>query len=123
MIHLNNFKKKYSFFIKNNINKQVLRGTIAFSTTVLSIIIFSWTRLPPQLPLYYSLSWGWEQIGTPFELLGVYLLINALFLINSALSILTYESHDFFSRILLFGGSFLVSVSSFSIIKIILLIT
>lgn len=40
---------------------------IALSASFI-LLLFSWFKLPPETPLFYSLPWGEEQLASPFLL-------------------------------------------------------
>lgn len=46
------------------------------------VIILAWSRLPPQLPLFYSQPWGEDQLTTPAGLLLLPGLSFLIFFIN-----------------------------------------
>lgn len=120
---VSSFKEKYHFFMASSANRNALRIETAVFGLVVLVILFLWGRLPPQLPLYYSLPWGHEQIGTPIELLGIVLASEVLFLVNSFIAMLLFKNHPFFSRILFFGGVSIVGLMIITAAKIVLLIT
>jgi uncharacterized membrane protein len=55
---------------------------LIFSVLVLAI---SWNKLPPQVPFYYSLPWGEDQLTNPLDLwlipgsIFIVILVNFLF--------------------------------------------
>lgn len=115
--------KNFSHFIDDSINKLVFRATGAILFVLFLAVFFFWNRLPPQLPLYYSLPWGQEQIGTPLELVVVLVSAGLLFLINTALAVVLRSDQIFFSRLLFFGGTGIVILILITGIKIMLLVT
>lgn len=63
------------------------RGTataIFFWLAGLFLLVFFWSKLPPQIPLFYSLPWGEEQLASPVSVLilpgGIFLIILFNFL-------------------------------------------
>ncbi len=46
---------------------------------MLGLFAITWSLLPPEIPLYFSHSWGDSQLGTKWELLLLPLVMNILF--------------------------------------------
>lgn len=55
---------------------------LAFWIAQILVIILTWSRLPPQLPLFYSRPWGKDQLTTPAGLLLLPSLSFLVFFIN-----------------------------------------
>lgn len=112
-----------TYFMGDQINKLVFR-TIAVSIFLLLLVVFFfWSRLPPQLPLYYSLPWGIDQIGTPLELIFVLSGAGLLFLLNTLFAVVLKPSQAFFSRLLFLGGAGIVLLTVITVVQIMLLVT
>lgn len=110
-------------FARNTLHRWCLRGGFALHIVVAGLLLFVWTRLPPQLPLYYSKPWGVEQIGTPLELAAVVVSSLVLFIINTTAAALLYRHDHFLGRLLLGSACFLALLLLFSIGSIMLLVT
>lgn len=96
-----------------------------FGLTVLSLVIFlaRYSILPPEVPLWYSKPWGQEQLAHPLWLLV--LPAGGLIWYLVDLTIATYITHEYliFTQVL-FLSSFLVSLlSTFSLVRILFLVT
>jgi hypothetical protein len=86
------------------------------------LLFIVWQKLPPVIPLFYSLSWGEEQLGTPIQLLEVLggsLLIN---LINFIIAVIFIKSYSYYARLTMIGSLVITSLLIYSIVKIIFLI-
>lgn len=117
-------------FLKDNFNslwqdkeaKASLRIALAILLFSLALLIFTWSKLPPQLPLFYSLPWGEEQLGQPILLLvppiGC-LLWGAL---NFFLAVFCFKQQPLASKILVWSTVILTFLSSLTLVKIIFLI-
>jgi len=79
--------------------------------------------LPPQVPLYYSLSWGKNQLATKYELLILPTSSLLVFFINFALARFLYPTHILLARITLAFSSLFSFLSTISLYQIISLIT
>lgn len=103
--------------------KIVTRIFLLFFALSTLVLIFKWPQLPPEVPLYYSLPWGEEQLTSPYALLILPLSCLLVFLLNSFLTSLLLEKEPWLCRILLFTGVIFSFLSTVALIKIIFLIT
>ena len=89
----------------------------------LSLLLLTWKNLPPQLPLFYSLPWGEEQLGKPVFLL--ILPLSSLFwgTLNFFLAIFSFEKHPLAAKFLVWITASIVFLASITLFKIIFLIT
>jgi len=79
-------------------------------------------HLPPEVPLYYSQSWGKNQLAGKYELLILPISSLVVFFINFTLARLFYQNHKILARILLgFSSlfSFLATVTFYQIITLV----
>jgi len=60
------------------------KATIAFLLVQISLILFFWSKLPPEVPLFYSRPWGKEQLVNPWFLFLLPGLTLVIFLFNFA---------------------------------------
>lgn len=76
---------------------------ISLVIEVLSLIalFLSWKKLPPLVPLFYSLPWGEEQLATPLTLLLFLLSGFFISLINLIVAYLVFSRSKFLAHILL----------------------
>src|SRR3989344_3951666 len=89
------------------------------------IIIFSvkLKELPPQLPLFYSLSRGSEQLGNPLTLLILPISAFIIIVFNTVISVYFSSREMIISRILMTIGAIACVVLFITFIKIILIVT
>lgn len=93
---------------------------IISAAMVLFILIF-YSTLPPKLPLFYSLSWGENQLGTPLQILIIPASIIALSLLNRFLSWQLHFSQIFFKKILIYSSLLITLIFIITFLKIILI--
>lgn len=85
------------------------------------IIFVFWTKLPPQIPLYFSRPWGEEQLAKPIfvflplALSFVFLLLNLIFARLAA-------GNDFLKKVLILGATATAVLATITIIRIIFLV-
>lgn len=103
------------------IKKSIL---LVFFVQILFILIFilKFNDLPPQLPLFYSLPRGNEQLGNPILLLILPLLALFIEITNIGLSIYTYQTEKILSRILMIMSTFISIILFITFIKIVTII-
>jgi len=80
-------------------------------------------NLPPELPLYYSQSWGKAQLASKYELLILPLSSLVVFFINFSLARTVYSSNKVLARILLAFSPIYSFLSAYTLFKIINLVT
>ena len=88
----------------------------------LFVLLFSWLRLPPEVPLFYSLPWGEEQLVSPFFLW--FLPGSSLTLVFFNFAFASYFSDDkLLTRVLMVTAtlySLLATIILFRIINLII---
>lgn len=93
---------------------------IIISFILSMVILFGMRSLPPQLPLFYSLSWGDNQLATHREFLLIPAIIIVITVFNSVISWQLHPSQSFFKKILLFSPLVISLLFTITFIKIIL---
>lgn len=89
----------------------------------LVFLIWSWPRLPQQVPLFYSLPWGEEQLAPTLSLYILILGSGAMYALNIVLAVWVYNRWSFYSRMLLIGSSTATILAIITVIKIVFLIS
>lgn len=87
---------------------------------ILAAVVF-WTKLPPQIPLYFSRPWGEEQLAKPVFIF-LPLVLSSIFLsLNLIFARVGVES-DFLRKVLILGAAATAFLATTTIVRIILLI-
>lgn len=116
-------KDKIKQLIYDNRIKIIIRAHLFIFLLFFIFIIFKWSSLPPQLPLFYSLPKGEEQLGNPLQFLLLPFFSLLIFGINFTLAAYFYPKERLFSvlmAVISLISSFLLLIT---FIKIIFLIT
>lgn len=85
-------------------------------------LLWFWQKLPPVIPLFYSLPWGEEQLASPLSLLLLLSSIIFVYCLNVLTAVVVYPLSAYFSRMLIIGSFFFTILTSIAIWKILLLI-
>lgn len=95
-----------------------LSASLLFVTLV--IILITYRFLPPYVPLYNKLSWGYARVGHTFELFFPFLLVLLFLVINSYIGISVQQKAPLLSRFLFITT---LTLSIFTTIFIVKLVT
>ena len=86
------------------------------------VLIFHWSKLPPEVPLYYSLPWGEQRLVSAYGLLILPILGLGIYLFNCLLAVLLARENQLLTKILVYTAIFVNTMLSYSLIRIIFLI-
>ncbi|NCN59068.1 hypothetical protein COW99_01150 [Candidatus Roizmanbacteria bacterium CG22_combo_CG10-13_8_21_14_all_38_20] len=122
-MNIRNHITKFLFFIKQSPIKQSSYAFLAM--LVISIISLAayWSKIPPQVPLYYSLPWGEQQLASPVELTLLPTLATNIFLTNLLLVYALVPNEKLLVRIGVLGGLFSSGLLFYTFLNIIFLVT
>lgn len=113
-----NLVKKDGAF--NSPLKNVLTVTLAGNILTILIVLVAQGHLPPQVPLYYGLAEGEEQLSSPLGLIIPSGLSLGILLVNTALT--SVIKNDFLQKILVLASFAVTVFSVITTVKIILLV-
>lgn len=103
--------------------KNIIWGHLFILIFYLVLLFWKWSSLPSQIPLFYSLPKGEEQLGNNFQIILIPFFSLLIFGLNLFLSSLYYAKERLVS-ILLLSISFVSSILFLiTFIKIVFLIT
>lgn len=86
-------------------------------------VLFKFTSLPPQIPLFYSRPDGEAQLGEWWFIFLIPLLMNLLYILNVYLQKKFFSDNAFVIRFLYYFKLFVVIVLTIIFLKIIFLVT
>lgn len=84
-------KQKISTLLKDQTIQKMIKLFGTFLLCFIIVSIWKWSVLPPQLPLFYSLPKGPDQLGTPYHLLLLPVLVLVLFVVHLLLAAYLYS--------------------------------
>ncbi len=94
----------------------------AFFILVLIMVLLSWTKLPPQVPFFYSRPWGEEQLATKTWFLYLLLIGFGLTVFNLRVSSIIFKKEPFLAKILVWTSALGIFLAGTTIIKVLWLI-
>lgn len=99
-------------------------GRLSFLLLVFyfGLFLFTLKRLPPQVPLFYSLPWGEEQLVPTMALFFLPLGIFLIALLNFLLAMVNFKAYPLAAKILIWITVCLIFLTSINLVKIVFLI-
>lgn len=88
-----------------------------------ALILVSWHKLPPQLPLFYLHPWGDTQLASPIELWLLMAISAGFTFINFALALSFSSETKFLPRVLVASSIVIALATFYDTFKIISLVT
>ena len=116
-------KNKVKELLKDSLNVKICRVFILISFVFLVLIVWKWRIFPPELPLYYSLPRGSEQLGSPFEFLILPIFSTIIFVMHFLLAAFVNNFEKLASKLLLISALVTSLALLLTFIKIAFLIT
>lgn len=114
MIFLTSTKALWS----SSINKLIIAVTILLYVGITVFIVYGRDMLPPEIPLYYSLTHGETQLATQDELTGIPILILALIIGNYLVALSVQGQWPALGRMLLLCSLIVCLLMTITIFKI-----
>lgn len=102
---------------------------VIFSFCLLSVlaqaamILISWKKLPPEVPLFYSRPWGEAMLASALALWSLPIMVVVLVTVNFLIAVYFFSDNKFLSRILLMFSFLIALMTFYDTFKIILLLT
>lgn len=88
-----------------------------------SLLLVSWRKLPPQVPIFYSRPWGEIILAAPFWLWLLPGILLMTIIVNYVLIVFFVSSEPFLVRVLLLFNIVLSVCTIYDVLKIISLLT
>lgn len=113
---------RIGLFWQEKINGQIFRWNIIVILCQVAILFIKFNNLPPQIPLYYSLPWGEQELAPVTSIFILPALSIIIMLLNNILAVFFLKSNPLLSRILVVVSlvcSFFAAIALFQIINLI----
>lgn len=114
--------KNASNFFNNSLYSLPIRLFLIIMGISFIVLAIAFRRLPPSVPLYYSLPWGEEQLAGTSELFIIPFSIMIIFLLNLILSMLFLKKDHFLIQFLMWSSCLIALGGLITMAKIILLV-
>ena len=96
--------------------------SVASALLTLGFLGFTYQRLPPEVPLFYSNPWGKEQLARPYFLF-LPLALSCIFLaLNIVLAKKSFAGHSFVRDLLYIGTGLIFLLATVTTVRIVFLI-
>lgn len=95
------------------------------SSNLIQIGIYIWRMhtIPPQIPLFYSLPTGEDQLVEWWMIFIIPILMNGLYLLNTFIYNTYFHREDFERSVLRYGNMVIIGVCTYLFIRIIFLVS
>lgn len=110
-------------FWLEKINHLFFRWNLVLIIFQITILSFKFSGLPQQVPLYYSLPWGEDQLTSITSLFLLPTFSIVVLLINNLIANFFFKHIPLFSRLLVIFSLIFSLLATISLIRIILLIS
>ena len=101
--------------------KKLVGFGLVFLIVQVGMIVFSYSRLPPSVPLFYSRPWGMAQLAEKTTLWLFPFVTTLILLVNLVLAHFLFTAEKILATILIASGTTFAFLVLFTEIKIILL--
>jgi hypothetical protein len=98
-------------------------GIIIANILMLGVYIFFSSNLPPQIPLFYSLPWGEEQLADLWVIFVLPFLMHLFIIVNHFIYKFMFKKDELVLKILNFANWFYIIIFTAIFIRIIFLIS
>ena len=100
-----------------------LYSLILANLIMLSVLLFRFNLLPPQIPLFYSKPPGEDQLADTWNILLIPVLMNFLYVLNNIIYPKYFKQDDLLKKIFYYLNLFIIISFTLILIKIIFVIT
>jgi len=114
--------KKLFFVWRKKTSQTGIKLFFALLLLTFCFLILTISRLPPEIPLFYSRPWGEEQLASKYFLWFLLIGLSICALIDIILATLVSEKFPLLAQILIWTGVLILLMGSLTIIKIVILV-
>ena len=119
---LTKIKEELDRLLESNTAKTAIRLSLSLSALVFILSFIFWTKLPPEMPLFYSRPWGKEQLVKKQWFLIPSLICFLLIVFNLRLASFYLRKEDLLAKILIWTAVILAFLISTTAIRILLMV-
>lgn len=96
---------------------------IVLQTGLFILIFITWKKIPPFIPLFYSLPWGEEQLAPKMGLVILVCGLSLIYFTNMSLSYFLLKRSRFLAHVLLSSSALITILTAITVSEILLLLT
>ncbi len=123
MLKISNLKQDFSEILKEEIVKKILKIFIFLMFLFIAIFIWKWQKLPPQIPLFYSLPRSNDTLGYSVQILTLPVYSLIFFLFDFIIASLIYKRERLAAILLVTIGCVVTFLLLITFLKIIFLVS
>lgn len=101
----------------------MIKLLLGANSLMIAAFLLKFSRLPPQVPLFYSQLWGENQLVDSWVIFILPIIMNILFFINQYVSNKFYSDNIFIKNIFYYLNIFVITSFTLIFIKIIFLVS
>lgn len=98
------------------------RALIAADIIMIAVFGFFYSKLPPQIPLFYSHTWGEDQIADVWYLAVIPIVLHTFYFLNFFIMKKTFKENEVIQNTLRTMNFFMIVSFTFIFVRIILAI-
>jgi hypothetical protein len=109
-------------FWQEKVNGQIFRWNVIFILCQVAILFVKFNSLPPQIPLFFSLPWGGQELAPASSIFLLPALALIIMLLNNLMAVFFLKSSQLFSRLLIIFSlvcSVFTAVAVFQIVSLV----
>lgn len=122
MFFLPQVRERSEVIWHDNVSGGALRVTLVLIAFQVGLMLWWWRQLPPEVPLFYGRPWGAAQLASAASLWLLPLSAVGIAGLNGFLGGLMYSKDKLAARILLAVAALSSALTSFSLVRILLLV-
>lgn len=115
--------KKIRGLLEDELTIRVCQAFIVICFIFMAIFVWKWKVFPPELPLFYSMPRGVEQLASPIEFLLLPAFSIFIFLVHFIIAVIISSTEKVAAKILLITAFVVAFTMLLTFIRIVLLIT
>ncbi len=116
-------RQKFDALLKDRFIIVSVKFFLVFMTFFVLIILWKWNRLPPQVPLFYSLPRSNDMLGSKSQILLLPLFSLVFYILNLLFSLYIYDKEKLAAIFLTLVGSGFTLLLLITFIKIVFMLT
>lgn len=123
LIRLPNLKHDFSEILKDDTVIKTVKVFTLLIVIFITIFIWKWQKLPPQIPLFYSLPRGTETLGYSIQILTLPVYSLIFFFLDFLIASLIYKREKLAAILLLIAGCVVTFLILITFLKIVFLVS